>query len=118
MKKKLWRIQCADEFFNDMQDLVMQIRRKKVWRIQYSDELFNAMQDLAIQIWNTHNDDYLLYASRQISKVKYTYNVIDNIWFIYRMFDPSDQSKLKKLAKQQYPKLYYLIRTMERFSIL
>lgn len=59
-----------------------------------STEIFNEMKKAAIEIWQTYDDTYG-YASEKIANVNSITNFKDNVMICYRMFDSSNQNKMK-----------------------
>jgi hypothetical protein len=59
-----------------------------------SAEIFNEMKKAAIEIWQTY-DDTCGYASEKIATVNNITNFKDNVMICYRMFDSSNQAKMK-----------------------
>lgn len=64
------------------------------------NEQFNEMKKLAIDIWATYDDTYG-YATEKISRIKDLANVLDNFMYIFAMFDPINQRKLKANASKE-----------------
>lgn len=92
-----------------------------------SDEIFDDMKRVAIHIRETYDDTYW-YATEKIDRIKDMENIQDNIWYIYGMFDSSNQQKVKFLVNEDtrslifayddYNRSFYKTTARERYETL
>ncbi len=65
-----------------------------------SDDIYNDMKDNAIDLWTTY-DDKFKYATEKINRIKDLENITDNFMYIYAMFDPINQQKLRVMLQPE-----------------
>jgi hypothetical protein len=70
-----------------------------------TQEVFDEIRTEAIKIWEKYDDQYG-YATEKINRVNAVKNYADNAMIFYRMFDSSNQSKLREALSEKA--LYFI----------
>lgn len=65
-----------------------------------SQEIFEDLKQAATQIWNTYDDTYG-YRTEKLDRVNSISNYADNAMVTYRMFDGSNQTKMRALVSEK-----------------
>ena len=65
-----------------------------------SEEIFNDMKKAATEIWNTYDDTYG-YRAEKLNRINSIQNYADNAMVAYRMFDGSNQDKMRALVSAE-----------------
>ena len=65
-----------------------------------SEEIFNDMKKAATEIWNTYDDTYG-YRTEKLDRINSIQNYTDNVMVMFRMFDGSNQDKMKALVSPE-----------------
>lgn len=65
-----------------------------------SEEIFNDMKKAATEIWNTYDNTYG-YRTEKLDRINSIQNYADNVMVMYRMFDSSNQAKMRVLVSAE-----------------
>lgn len=64
-----------------------------------TEDVFNKMINIATIIWLQYDDEFG-YVTEKLDIINNIHNYQDNVMATYRMFDPVNQAKFRKLAPE------------------
>jgi hypothetical protein len=65
-----------------------------------SEAIFNEIKEVAIKIWSTY-DNQFGYVDEKVNRINSIRNYEDNVMVCYRMFDSSNQSKMRNVLSDE-----------------
>lgn len=65
-----------------------------------SEKIFNEIKDAAISIWNTYDNTHG-YVTEKVNRVNSITNIQDNVMSCYRMFDGTNQRKMRAILSPE-----------------
>ena len=65
-----------------------------------SEAIFNEIKEVAIKIWSTYDNQYG-YVNEKVNRINSIRNYEDNVMVCYRMFDGSNQSKMRNVLSDE-----------------